>query len=496
MVVELPPGTEANLARPAAGTANWSSGTLLVVRHDDDDAESASGPPPDPSLRHWRHPSEIAAASAAAARPTEPPAGRGRGPVAMAVALTVAASMVVGFGTLVVSVIVDNTSSDGAFSLEPKQTARIGETGGSVLSSSVLSTGPRSATPAEPTTTLVTKVAPTTTTTVEPTTTTEATSTTEGQLAEESEAAAPLDESLAARARAAGDGLFTAAGDKAHRLAAFLVVDETIFTSASAISGYDEVAMLVDGEWATARVAARDLLNDLAVLEVDEADRARVLANHEAVWAAPDGAATAPEGSRIVLVVDGENPIDGFIIDANHRVVASTGNSIYGALLTSAPRPQGAGGAALTDEAGALIGLVVESAEHMTSVVPVDTMVAIGESIRQWGVPAVEWLGVKGSSLPSGGVRLDEVATDGPAYLADLHPGDVITRINGEPILDWDHLAHLVRRSGAGSTITVVIERDSVNRQVQATVGTKLEWPEPAPRNGPAAWNALGRVTE
>ena len=38
-----------------------------VTTEDDDDYEG-NGPPPDPSTRAWRHPSEIAAANAAAAR--------------------------------------------------------------------------------------------------------------------------------------------------------------------------------------------------------------------------------------------------------------------------------------------------------------------------------------------------------------------------------------------------------------------------------------------
>ena len=38
------------------------------MRSNDDDDEEGFGPPPDPSVRAWRHPSEIASAEAAAAR--------------------------------------------------------------------------------------------------------------------------------------------------------------------------------------------------------------------------------------------------------------------------------------------------------------------------------------------------------------------------------------------------------------------------------------------
>lgn len=409
----------------------------------------------------------------------------------MALAVTAAASLAVGFGALIVAIVVDSTSDQGGFSLEQSRAGQFVDPETSLVASSLLRARASSTGVA---TSLVTGAvtAPTTSTTAVPTTTTTVLLTTTTSAAPLTTSTVPGEEAETAEAQsaqqpiAAPNGLFTAPSERARRLAGFLVFDDTIFTSASAIDGFDEVSALVDGEWIPAIVVARDLVNDLAVLEVSEDDlRAKILTDHEAVWAALEDPQKAAQGSAIMLSIDGEDSVEGFIVDDDHRAVANSGISIYGTLLTSAPKPQGASGAALTDQAGALIGLVVDSTEHMASVVPVDTIASIGQSLRQWGVPAIEWLGIKGSSLPNGGVQLDQVATDGPAFLANLYPGDVISKVNGVPIRDWDHLVHLVRRSGAGSTITVVVERNSIERHVEATVGSKHDYPD-AELTGPA----------
>lgn len=426
---------------------------------DHDDADDGGGPPPDPSLRQWRHPSEIAAAAAAAERPVGPPPLRRHGPIAASLAITAAASMLAGIGTLLVVTILD-TTGNGSFSIgDESGTGPVG-TGSSLLAGSLFGAA-----------TITTGRQPTTT---QPVTTLPAT--TEGR-----QTTTENEEPLVREPELTGDGLFTNSDDDGRRLAAFVIVDDTIFTSASAIAGHDEVALLAEGEWMTATVLGRDMINDIAVLDVAEADRTTVLSHQQETWSTWEAPEAPAPGTRVVLLIESEQPIEGFIIDADHRVVATTGSSIYGALLTSARKPAGASGAGLIDETGTLLGLVVDSTEPLASVVPVETMVATGRSIRQWGVPAIEWLGIKGASLRDGGVTLHEVTSDGPAAEADLKPGDVVTRVGGVQVIDWDHLVHLVRRSGVGSTITMVIERNSLRRYLEATVGSKQHWPDTIP---------------
>lgn len=373
--------------------------------------------------------------------------------------------MLVGMGTLLVVTILDTATSNGSFSIGDESGTRPVGTGSSPLAGSLLSaatiTTERRVVTTQPVTTQPLTTRPVITQ-PQPTTTAD-----QGPPAGEPELT--------------GDGLFTSADDDGRRLAAFVIVDDTIFTSASAIAGHDEVALLTEGEWMTATVLGLDLINDIAVLDVAEADRTAVLSHQQEAWSASEPVEAPAPGTRVVLFIRSEQPIEGFIIDADHRVVAATGSSVYGALLTSARKPDGASGAALTDEAGTLLGLVVDSTEPLASVVPVETMLSIGRSIRQWGVPAIEWLGIKGASMRDGGVTLHEVTTDGPADEADLQPGDVVTRVGGVQVIDWDHLVHLVRRSGVGSTITLVIERNSLRRFLEATVGSKQHWPDTIP---------------
>jgi hypothetical protein len=71
------------------------------------------------------------------------------------------------------------------------------------------------------------------------------------------------------------------------------------------------------------------------------------------------------------------------------------------------------------------------------------------------------------------GARILEVVRDSPADEAGLRPGDVITEIDGEPIMVRDQVGEIVQSQPVGTTFAVAIWRPNADdRVVEVTSGT------------------------
>ncbi len=79
-------------------------------------------------------------------------------------------------------------------------------------------------------------------------------------------------------------------------------------------------------------------------------------------------------------------------------------------------------------------------------------------------------------NLDSGvGMVITEVIEDSPAEKAKLLPGDVITHINGKPLLGEEGLVEFVRVSKAGQKATFTIRRDGKKKKIRITLGERKQ---------------------
>jgi S1-C subfamily serine protease len=270
-----------------------------------------------------------------------------------------------------------------------------------------------------------------------------------------------------------GDGVFALSGDDVVRLGLFTAVDGLILTSASAVDDHELVLLAGGGQWVEAIVLASDPPTDVAVLgptglylddfaaAIDETERST----------RPPAAGT---GIQVPVAgsADGETAA-GIIIGTDQRILAGDSIPIYGALLTTARRPENGGGATLLDSDGRVIGLLLGSTGYLASAVPIDTALSIARTLVEWNVPTLDWLGVEGRTHDGGGAELHTVIDGSPADLAGLRPGDVITDIEDAEVVDWFHLIHLVRHWGSGATVAVVVERGPSTRELTVDIGTR-----------------------
>lgn len=265
-----------------------------------------------------------------------------------------------------------------------------------------------------------------------------------------------------------GDG-----GGGGERLGAFVVVNDMLFTSSSATKGHETIELRVDGESIDAKIIARDPLNDLALLEVDPTAQTVVGPVAASACELEEGKAM---GSSIMVMAGEDEQLrleQGVVIGADESILSSSGHRIFGSLVTTARRQTGTAGSALVDQDGCVVGLVVDTPDYLAAAVPIDRVIGFGESYLQWGVASTEWLGLAGSSPPDGGVAVDEVLVGGPAANSLLAPGDLILAADGHEVLGSDHLTYLVRQAGVGNVIELTVVHDGATIRVPITIGLK-----------------------
>jgi S1-C subfamily serine protease len=156
------------------------------------------------------------------------------------------------------------------------------------------------------------------------------------------------------------------------------------------------------------------------------------------------------------------------------------------ALYTTPPHPEWSG-AALLDMDGQLLGvgsLFVQEAVGDKAVkgnlfVPVDLLLPILDDLLTRGRPSSPprpWLGMytgeDGGRLVVGGV-----ATDGPADLAGVHPGDVVVEVAGKRVAGLAELFRSVWRQGpAGTQITLGLLREGAPTRVDVRSGDRDDY--------------------
>jgi serine protease DegS len=260
--------------------------------------------------------------------------------------------------------------------------------------------------------------------------------------------------------------------------------DGYILTNNHVIEGADAIQVLLsDGRSAAAQVVGRDPATDLAALHVD-------LAGLTAIRLADSDRIAVGD---VVLAIG--NPL-GFGHSVTQGIVSGLGRfglqpgTYEGFIQTDAVIHPGNSGGALVDGSGALVGintLIYTAAANanranvgigIALAIPSRLAQFVMNDLIQYGQVIRGWLGVSVEQEErSGGavLHVQAVAPDGPAERAGLRPGDVITRIEGQPIDDvrLTMLEVALLRPGEGLALTV--ERSGRAVELQAVVGAQPE---------------------
>ncbi len=440
----------------------------------EDDIPSSFGPPPDPSLRSWRHPSELAAEQLAAGQanttgpsPLQQPASTSpTQPGRRVWSATIAATLIIGvglgtaaafFGGSRVDVDIRSTedTTQGLHS-----TTRAGQQAPGIDTATTL---PNPAGVSHPRTVATfsdviasTSQAPTT---------------------------RPVDAvSRVNLDRSAQGVLQLFASPNQMPVANGIVIDGLILTSASSLGGFEQVFALTDGRWIGLSLVASDPQTDVAVLQQSGPGAPLTpvvtavggpVADAGQVVAILDGeiGATSADNTRSVSARSGSV---GEVVATGGRTTTKNGYEILGAVLTTCRKEGVSAGAALIDEDGLALGIILNSNDKLASALPLDTALEIGWSLIEEGWRGGAWLGVSGQTVDEG-FLLFNIDPSGPSARAGLRNGDIIISINEQPLDDWAELLHTLRLLDSGDILSLRLLRTNEENQSVETVTIDIE---------------------
>jgi serine protease DegS/serine protease DegQ len=227
-----------------------------------------------------------------------------------------------------------------------------------------------------------------------------------------------------------------------------------------------------------------------------ETDLAVLKAEHKGLPAITFAPADKARVGDVVLAIG--NPF-GVGQTVTSGIVSALGRSQIGMntyenfIQTDAAINPGNSGGALVDSNGRLIG--VNTAIFSRSggnlgigfAIPVSVARSVMDSIIATGTVTRGWMGIELQNVAqaaeapartgASGVRVANVMPASPAAQAGIRPGDLLTAIEGRPVVDTTSLLNTVAALKPGSQAALTLLRERSELKVKVTVGRR---PTPA----------------
>lgn len=281
--------------------------------------------------------------------------------------------------------------------------------------------------------------------------------------------------------------------------------DGLVLTNAHVVREAKEVIVkLSDRREFRAKVLGADPVTDIAVLRIDARNLPVVRL----------GDAQQLQVGDPVLAIG--SPF-GFEQTATQGIVSAKGRSLPGDaavpfIQTDAAVNPGSSGGPLFDGSGAVVGINAQiysrsgGYQGLSFAIPINVALKVKDQIVATGRASHARLGVTvqdlnqtlaesfGLGRPDGAL-IANVVPDSAAAAAGLMAGDVVTEINGEPIIRSGDLSSRISLSSPGETVRLKVWRDRNPREVTVKLGRAEDGGRaPARRDSEAQPGQLGLV--
>jgi serine protease Do len=256
--------------------------------------------------------------------------------------------------------------------------------------------------------------------------------------------------------------------------------DGVIMTNAHVVNGAGEVTVrMTDRREYTAKVIGVDTKSDIAVLKIAAKDLPTVKIGDSrslkvGEWVLAIG---APFGF--------ENSATAGIVSAKGRTLDS---GYVPFIQTDVPINPGNSGGPLFNMRGEVVGINSQiysrSGGYMgvSFSIPIDVAMQVGQQLQTSGHVSRGKLGVLIQPVTQGladsfglpqpeGALVSSVEKGGPAERAGVEPGDVILKLNGQPLKDSSELPVQIASANPGSSVTLEIWRNHASREVTVKLG-------------------------
>jgi serine protease Do len=260
--------------------------------------------------------------------------------------------------------------------------------------------------------------------------------------------------------------------------------DGWILTNDHVVEGADKVTVkLHDGREMQGTVR-RDYRSDLALVKIEasnlvtaefaDSDKVRV-----GQWAIAFGSPFALDDTMTVGVVSAR---------MRQKTIAEGGSArFYPSLIqTDASINPGNSGGPLVDIRGRIVGInVAINSPNGGNVgigfaIPANTAREVMEQLISRGKVTRGYLGLMPRNpnpderqrygVPAGGVLVEGVSDNTPASRADIQPGDVIIRFDGQPVKDEIAFREMVARTAPNRQVEIVVRRNGREQTLKATL--------------------------
>ena len=269
----------------------------------------------------------------------------------------------------------------------------------------------------------------------------------------------------------------------AGSLGSAVVMDDQghVITNHHVIAGMRDLqVMLVDGRSAEAQLVGTDPDTDIALLKAELPDLPEIRVGRSDQLRVGD----------VVLAIGNPFSIGQTVTQG---IVSGTGRGQLGLsqfenfIQTDAAINVGNSGGALVNARGELVGINTAffsrrlDSEGIGFAIPINLVRGVMQDLQEYGRVIRGWLGVSTQTLTPDqtralglpqpyGIILTTVQPDSPADRAGLRPNDVITHVNGEPVLVWQDALRSIAAMRPGSTVTLAGSRGGRSFKVEAEV--------------------------
>lgn len=273
-----------------------------------------------------------------------------------------------------------------------------------------------------------------------------------------------------------------------------------ILTNNHVIEGATEGSLQVifdTGDTATAEVLGADPISDLAVLKVDRPGM---------VFAKMGDSSKLRVGETVIAIGsalgDFKNTVTVGVISGLNRLVRGPGINMENMIQTDAAINHGNSGGPLLNLSGEVIGIntaVVRGgspqdggdvAEGLGFAIPANTARTVSEQLVKEGKVARPYLGVstrpvnrtiasyyqlrdEEGKLLETGLLIEEILEGTPAEELDLRVGDVLMKINDNPLDEAHPLANVLTAYQPGDTVKVTVIRNGRLLKLDAVLAVR-----------------------